>query len=121
MENPNLKVRRSYSSGSQTSPDFSNAYRNLAFLRVGNSWNNFDSFSLWQFEAESDSLRNYRTELLVLPHLDDVFVGDGWLNDFAVARLAQDRSSTYRSELPAIPYSGCRKRGNWPCSNLAGM
>jgi hypothetical protein len=59
-------------------------------LRVWNTWNNFDRFDLRQIESESDSLRNVRTELRVLFHLD-VFVGDGLSNHFAVTRLGVAR------------------------------
>jgi hypothetical protein len=36
------------SPGSQSSPDFSNAYNDLRFLRVWNTWNNLDRFGLRQ-------------------------------------------------------------------------
>jgi hypothetical protein len=63
------------SPGSQASPDFSNTYSDLRFLRSWNTAYNFDRVGLRQFETESNSLRDMRTEFRVemahLFHLPD--------------------------------------------------
>ncbi len=63
-------------------------------MRVWNTWNNFDRFDLRQFESQSNSLRNVRTELGVFRHLD-VFVGDSLSNNFSVTRLGVTRPILY--------------------------
>jgi hypothetical protein len=71
-------------------------------LRVWNTWNNFDRFDLRQFETESDSLRNIRSELRVLRHLD-ITVGDGMDDRFQV----RDKNGDWKAfrlldQLPAV-------------------
>ena len=57
---------------------------------IWSTWNNFDRFGLRQFETESNSLRNIRTEFRVFRHFD-VSVGDGLSNYFTVTRLGVAR------------------------------
>ena len=70
---------------------------------IWNVRNNFYRFGLRQFETESDSPRNIRTELRVFCHLD-VSVRDGLSNYFTVTRLGVARPILHEGEWHAARF-----------------